>query len=237
MCRSQITWDTYRTLILTKRFAVLSSTGGSVIREVYSRTCREEFRLDLVMSDRECGALDFASEFGIHYKKLVWSDPGNASALLLNMLEVHQIDILYLFFTRLLPADFVRQYQGRIINFHPSLLPLHPGLRAFERSLASGSMSIGITSHYVDEGMDTGEVILQVKNLTNGRSHEELRHLIFSQTCALLLHIHKMLCTEQFYQRFRPSMCLAEEEFQMELDPRTLCLYRTLRNRFLRRGN
>jgi phosphoribosylglycinamide formyltransferase-1 len=60
----------------------------------------------------------------------------------------------------LTPA-FVARFDGRIINVHPSLLPEFPGLRAIERAVEAGVERTGVTVHFVDEGVDTGPIVLQ----------------------------------------------------------------------------
>jgi phosphoribosylglycinamide formyltransferase-1 len=61
----------------------------------------------------------------------------------------------------LLTPGFVRRFPGRIVNVHPSLLPAFPGLRAIEQALDHGVRVTGVTVHFVDEGVDSGPVILQ----------------------------------------------------------------------------
>ncbi|XP_072948958.1 trifunctional purine biosynthetic protein adenosine-3 isoform X1 [Epargyreus clarus] len=77
-------------------------------------------------------------------------------------LESHKIDIVCLAgYMRLLSAEFVRKWKGRLINIHPSLLPRHPGLHAQRQCLEAGDTKSGCTVHFVDEGMDTGPIITQ----------------------------------------------------------------------------
>jgi phosphoribosylglycinamide formyltransferase-1 len=64
-------------------------------------------------------------------------------------------------FMELLGEDFIRRFAGRLVNVHPSLLPAFPGLRPIERAIESGARETGATVHFVDEGVDTGPVILQ----------------------------------------------------------------------------
>jgi phosphoribosylglycinamide formyltransferase-1 len=61
----------------------------------------------------------------------------------------------------ILSEEFIGEFLGRIINVHPSLLPKYPGLRAIEQALEAGESQTGVTVHYVDEGVDTGDVIAQ----------------------------------------------------------------------------
>jgi phosphoribosylglycinamide formyltransferase 1 len=82
--------------------------------------------------------------------------------LLADWLEKHEIDLLVLAgFMEILSAEFIRRFQGRIINVHPSLLPAFAGIRAIEQALAYGVRVTGVTVHFVDEGVDSGPIILQ----------------------------------------------------------------------------
>jgi phosphoribosylglycinamide formyltransferase-1 len=64
-------------------------------------------------------------------------------------------------FMRVLGPDFIRAFSGRIMNVHPSLLPAFPGLAAQRQALAYGVRIAGATVHFVDEGVDTGPIIVQ----------------------------------------------------------------------------
>ena len=64
-------------------------------------------------------------------------------------------------FMALLTPPFIERFRGRIVNVHPSLLPLFPGLDAIGQALEAGADETGVTVHFVDEGTDTGPVILQ----------------------------------------------------------------------------
>jgi phosphoribosylglycinamide formyltransferase-1 len=64
-------------------------------------------------------------------------------------------------YMQLLEPEFLRRFPGRVINVHPALLPAFPGLGAVEQALAYGVKVFGVTVHFVDEGVDTGPVILQ----------------------------------------------------------------------------
>lgn len=65
-------------------------------------------------------------------------------------------------FMKLIPASFLQNWQGRILNIHPSLLPAYPGLRAWERAWQEGA-SMGVTVHVVEPEMDAGPRLLQAK--------------------------------------------------------------------------
>jgi phosphoribosylglycinamide formyltransferase-1 len=61
----------------------------------------------------------------------------------------------------LLDREFIARFRDRIINVHPALLPAFPGIAAIEQAVAYGVKVFGVTVHFVDEGVDTGPVILQ----------------------------------------------------------------------------
>jgi phosphoribosylglycinamide formyltransferase 1 len=77
-------------------------------------------------------------------------------------LDRHEIDLLVLAgFMELLGPDFIGRFRGRIINVHPSLLPAFRGIRAIEQAVEYGVRVMGVTVHFVDEGVDSGAIILQ----------------------------------------------------------------------------
>ena len=82
--------------------------------------------------------------------------------LIQDQLLLHNIEAIILSgYMRLLTPNFVSNWEGRILNIHPSLLPKHPGAHAHQDVLASGDKQSGCTVHFVDSGMDTGAIISQ----------------------------------------------------------------------------
>jgi phosphoribosylglycinamide formyltransferase-1 len=80
----------------------------------------------------------------------------------LELLAAHHVDLVCLAgFMRRLSAHFIRAYPGRILNVHPSLLPAFPGLEPQRQALAYGAKVSGATVHLVDEGLDSGPILLQ----------------------------------------------------------------------------
>jgi phosphoribosylglycinamide formyltransferase-1 len=80
---------------------------------------------------------------------------------------------------RMIKAPLLEAFPHRIINIHPSLLPAFPGLEAWKQALAAGATESGCTVHYVDEGMDSGEIIAQsAVPIFPGDSPEELHSRI-----------------------------------------------------------
>ena len=78
------------------------------------------------------------------------------------VMREHGVDLVCLAgYMRLLGPDFIAAFQGRIMNIHPSLLPSFPGLHAQRQALEHGVRVSGVTVHYVNEGLDSGPIILQ----------------------------------------------------------------------------
>lgn len=80
---------------------------------------------------------------------------------LLEVLKEYEIDYGISFGAHVLKGDLLEEYKNKIINFHPSLLPHFPGIDAIDQSVEAGCNIIGNTAHFIDEGVDTGPVILQ----------------------------------------------------------------------------
>lgn len=107
------------------------------------------------------------------------------------LLRSHDIGLIALAgFTKVLSADFIREWRGRIINIHPSLLPRYAGMIGEEihkAVLANGDKETGVTVHWADEEVDTGEILEQYRTpLLEGESLESLtewmrylEHLIY----------------------------------------------------------
>lgn len=88
--------------------------------------------------------------------------PGEAQAETAARLKDAGVDLVCLAgFMRLVKRPLLDAFPDRIINIHPSLLPAFPGIEAWKQALAAGATETGCTVHYVDEGMDTGPVIIQ----------------------------------------------------------------------------
>jgi phosphoribosylglycinamide formyltransferase-1 len=96
-------------------------------------------------------------------------------------------------FMRLLSPDFVCRWRGRLVNIHPSLLPAYPGTEAIRRAWEAGESLLGVTVHYVDEGMDTGPVLARAQvarqaslEATEQAMHEA-EHRLYAQVVVGLL--------------------------------------------------
>jgi phosphoribosylglycinamide formyltransferase-1 len=101
-------------------------------------------------------------------------------------------------FMRIISREFVRQYRTRIMNIHPSLLPAFPGLHAQKQALDYGVKVTGCTVHFVDEGVDSGPVILQkAVPVIEGDNEESLSARILEQEHELYPEAVRLFCEER----------------------------------------
>jgi phosphoribosylglycinamide formyltransferase 1 len=151
-----------------KRIAVLASGQGSNLQAIMEAVERREItgQVALVISDQAgAPALEKAIKRQI---KPLFMDPKKYSSrekydlALVDELKKARIDLVALAgFMRLLSPLFVRAFPMQIMNIHPSLLPAFPGLDGVEQAFNYGVKVTGCTVHFVDEGLDSGPVILQ----------------------------------------------------------------------------
>jgi phosphoribosylglycinamide formyltransferase 1 len=115
--------------------------------------------------------------------------------VLATWLEEHGVDLVVLAgYMHLLTAPFLRRFPERIVNVHPSLLPAFPGAHAIADAIEAGVETTGVTVHYVDEGLDTGPVIVQEEVPVEPRATlEERLHAVEHR---LLREVVSELCRE-----------------------------------------
>ena len=147
--------------------AVLVSGHGTNLQALIDSVHgREGIQIVAVAASRaEAGGLARARGAGIETGVFAIGDHetrAQRDAALAGWLDERRPDLLVLAgFMELLTPEFIRRFAGRIINVHPALLPAFPGVRAIEQALEYGVKVAGVTVHFVDEGVDTGPVLLQ----------------------------------------------------------------------------
>ncbi len=153
---------------MTLAVGVLASGRGSNLQAILDACARPGFpaRVAVVVSDRErAAALERAAAAGVPTAVLNPKDFGERAAYdaaLADTLDGHGVGLVCLAgFMRILGPAFVRRYAGRLLNVHPALLPAFPGLHAQRQALDHGVKVAGATVHFVEEGVDTGPIVLQ----------------------------------------------------------------------------
>jgi phosphoribosylglycinamide formyltransferase 1 len=149
------------------RLAVLASGTGTNLQAIIDRLHgREGIEVVGVASDRPgATALERATAAGIETAVFPTGDyPDRAArdAAMAEWLEAREVDLVVLAgYMQLLSGEFVGRFRGRAMNVHPALLPSFPGLDAVGQALRHGVRVTGVTVHLVDEGVDSGPIVLQ----------------------------------------------------------------------------
>jgi phosphoribosylglycinamide formyltransferase 1 len=184
-----------------RRLGVLLSGRGSNF-EAIARNIAEgrlNAEIALVISNRpEAPGLDRARELGIPAVTIPSKSIEREAydRLLVTELRKHDVDLIVLAgYMRLLSGLFIREFPGRIVNIHPSLLPAFPGLDAQHQALEHGVKYTGCTVHFVDENLDAGPIVMQAVvpvfdedtvNVLSSRILAE-EHRIYSEALTIVL--------------------------------------------------
>ena len=151
-----------------KKLAIFVSGNGTNMENILRHVREGKIRAEaaLVLSDNPgAPALERAKKFGVETvlvdrKKFAGREEFEKE--IIRILEPKKIDYVILAgFMRILTPYFVRAYKNRTINLHPALLPQFPGAHAIQEAWEARVQKTGVTVHFIDEGVDTGPVILQ----------------------------------------------------------------------------
>ena len=149
------------------RVGVLVSGEGSNLQALLDTVHGDEpIEIAAVASSREdARALERAAAAGVETAVFSLADEPDREKrdeALAGWLGERGVELVVLAgFMELLTPAFIRRFRGRIVNVHPALLPAFPGLGAIEQALEHGVKVAGVTVHFVDEGVDSGPIVLQ----------------------------------------------------------------------------
>ena len=153
---------------MDQRIVILISGRGSNMEAIVRQCAHERWPAQVVavIANRpQAAGLRFASERGIATAVVDHRAFDTRDAFddaLAEAIDAHQPDLVLLAgFMRILGADFVRRYDGRMLNIHPSLLPAFPGLHTHRRVLEAGCKLSGATVHLVTPDLDHGPIVMQ----------------------------------------------------------------------------
>lgn len=163
------------------RVGVLASGAGTNLQALLDQVhARDGIQIAAVASDKaEARALSRARDAGVPAEVFAagaFDGRGARDEAIADWLTGHGVELVVLAgYMQLLSPEFLERFRGRVINIHPALLPAFPGLRAVEQALEYGVKVFGVTVHFVDDGVDTGPVILQrAVELPDARSPGEV---------------------------------------------------------------
>ncbi|MCF2627017.1 phosphoribosylglycinamide formyltransferase [Fusobacterium mortiferum] len=178
------------------KIGVLVSGGGSNLQSIIDKSKSGELqcKVEVVIGDRECYGVERAKEAGIDGytldRKVLKKE---LCREIDKIVSERGVDLIVLAgFLSIIDEEFVNKWKGRIINIHPSLLPKFGGpgmygIRVHEAVLKAGEQESGCTVHYVDTGVDSGEIIAQKRvKVLEGDTPEILQKRV-------LVEEHKLL--------------------------------------------
>jgi len=171
---------------MKKRIAVFASGFGSNLQALIDYTKKNGLNGDIVLvfsNNKGAYALDRARKNKI---KTVFMDPSDYNTReqydtkIIELLEDEKIDLVVLAgYMFLLSKEFVRKFKNKILNIHPALLPSFKGTHGIKDAYEYGVKVTGVTVHFVDEGLDSGPIILQQSvDIDQNESVEELEEKI-----------------------------------------------------------
>ncbi len=151
-----------------KRIVILISGRGSNMEAIQQRCAEEGWPAQVVavIANRpQAGGLAWAAERGIAAQPVDHKAYASREAFdeaLAAAIDAHAPDLIVLAgFMRVLGEAFVRRYEGRLLNIHPSLLPSFTGLHTHRRALEAGCKAVGATVHFVTPELDHGPIVMQ----------------------------------------------------------------------------
>ncbi|QEA59680.1 phosphoribosylglycinamide formyltransferase [Leuconostoc koreense] len=184
------------------RLAVFASGTGTNFQALNDAILQRGLNAEivrLIVDKSTAGALNLAKIFGIPATAIKYSDYETkleAEQVIINQLKTDQVDgILLAGFMRILTPKLIDAYPGKIINLHPAMLPKFPGRQSILDAFEAGVTETGVTVHFVDNGIDTGEIIAQevvqiydddTLDLLETRIHN-LEHVLYPNTLAKLI--------------------------------------------------
>jgi len=169
-----------------KKFAIFYSGYGRGAKEIIKDYLNEYIKPELALvftTNPNTGAFELAKNSGIKTFSLDKKECKTNKEFeqkILTVLKEEKIDYIFLAgYGFLIREILLMEFKERIVNIHPSLLPVFKGLNALQQALEYGVKVVGITTHIVNEGLDTGEILYQEAILVDGDDFEQLEYRVF----------------------------------------------------------
>ena len=144
----------------------ISGTGSNFNNLIkFSKIKKTPISINLVISNtHKAKGLKYADQINIKKKIFDFKDIKDTEKKILSLLKKEKIHFICLAgFMKVLSKNFIKGFDGKIINIHPSLLPKYKGLNTHQRAIINNDKFAGCTVHYVDEKIDSGKIIMQKK--------------------------------------------------------------------------
>ncbi|MDD3126717.1 MAG: phosphoribosylglycinamide formyltransferase [Candidatus Izemoplasmatales bacterium] len=172
------------------KIAVFASGNGSNFEAIVEKKQRYEVSV-LICDQKNAFVLYRAKRFLIPsyvIERTAYRSIVEYEEAILKILKIYQVDWIALAgYMRIVGSILLNAFPQRILNIHPSLLPLYPGKDAIGQAIANNAKTTGVTIHYIDSGIDTGKIIAQAEvNIEPGMDEEAVRAVI--QKCEHILY-------------------------------------------------
>jgi formyltetrahydrofolate-dependent phosphoribosylglycinamide formyltransferase len=165
--------------MVKKRACVFISGAGTNLKSIinYSRDYNFPININLIISNNKSAkGIYFAKKFSIPHK-IINQTRDRFEKIAIKELRNRKIDLICLAgFMKVLTKNFIRKFNGKIVNIHPSLLPKYKGLNTYKRAIEKGDKLFGCTVHYVNEKLDSGKIITKKRvYIANAETVEKLK--------------------------------------------------------------
>ena len=165
--------------MVKKRACVFISGTGTNLKSIinYSRDYNFPININLIISNNKSAkGIYFAKKFSIPHK-IINQRKDRFEKIAIKELRNRKIDLICLAgFMKVLTKNFIRNFNGKIVNIHPSLLPKYKGLNTYKRAIEKGDKLFGCTVHYVNEKLDSGKIIIKKRvHIANAETVEKLK--------------------------------------------------------------
>jgi phosphoribosylglycinamide formyltransferase-1 len=158
------------------RTAVFISGTGSNFKNLikFSKLKKTPISVNLVISNvYNAKGLKYADQFNIKKKIFNFKNIKDTEKNILTLLKKKKINFICLAgFMKILSKNFIKKFDGKIINIHPSLLPKYKGLNTHRKAIVNEDKFAGCTVHYVTEKLDSGKIIMQKKIKVTTKDNE-----------------------------------------------------------------
>ena len=144
----------------------ISGTGSNLLNLIkHSKLKNSKFSIKIILSNnKKAAGLKYAKKYRIPFEIINYENKKMAEKNSLSKLKEKKIKIICLAgFMKILSADFIKRFKGKILNIHPSLLPKYKGLNTHNRALKNKEKYSGCSVHLVSSKLDSGKIILQKK--------------------------------------------------------------------------
>jgi phosphoribosylglycinamide formyltransferase-1 len=178
------------------KIAVLVSGGGTNLQEIIDNieNKRLNCKIEYIIADRDCYSLERGRKYNIKSVLLDKKEYGNKLSNEINKVLENKVDLIVLAgYLSIIDKDFISDWNNKIINIHPSLLPKYGGkgmygMKVHEAVIANKEKKSGCTVHFVDVDIDTGKILLQRKvDVSNNETSESLQKKVLKEEHQLLI--------------------------------------------------